>query len=366
MITFWPSAIDVRHTRLQGKEAGVTVTRIVKCHQSRSPTFSSVALMIAPGHAMRGFFAGRPLLSITSSAQAGESMRDACWSATLDQWRDWLGKPDELGVAEMQPQEKVVELSTARRKLVDDYAKTFYINKFACRHLENELKALVKLPAFEGVARLEFALLHAFQRDYKEAMRNVERSRILMGREDMAVAFAEALAALYCGKIKDAASIISSLELIADPAWLDNVSRVAVHAGMFQKAELCIQKLKLLKPDAKTVLLDMRGEVPDTDILAGAAVMRRYGLTDADVVDRVQVAADVVMAQLPELPFVIYSYNATYDDGILYSFPVRMAESEIVELEWKISEALVDGFDDPLSEVVAFSVVPSELIAREH
>lgn len=257
----------------------------------------------------------------------------------------------------MQPLEKVTEISKARKKLLGDYAKSSVVNRVACRRIENELKPLLKIPKFEAVARIEFGHLYAIQRNYKEAKRNIDRSRLLLGAQNMSVAFAEALASLYCGKIKEAAKVISAFELKADPVLLDDISRAAVHAGMFQKAAQCVEKLKLLKPDAKGVLLDMLGEVPDADILAGASVMQRYGLTDMDVVERVQVATDVVMESIPELPFVVYSYSATYTDGILYSFPLNLGEETLVELEWKISEALVDHFDDPLSEVIAFSAV---------
>ena len=266
----------------------------------------------------------------------------------------------------MQPQEKVVEIAAARRRLLREYAKTFCINEVSCKRIEIELQSLVKNSEFEARARAELGYLHAIRRDYSEAKRNMDRSHLLTGGSDMSVAMAESLASLYCGKIKEAAALVASFELLADPDWLDDVSRLAVHAGMFQKAEQCVQKLRQLKPDSKGVLTDMMGEVPDTDILAGAAAVRRYGLTDQDIVDRVQVATDVVMAHVPEVPFIIYSYSASYEDGILYAFPLRLAEDKLIDLEWKISEALVENFDDPLSEVIAFSVVPSEIVMREH
>lgn len=249
---------------------------------------------------------------------------------------------------------KIHDLEDQRIEILRTFVRSFQLDVVGCMRLERSLKELFKVAEFEGEARCSMGLLLAMKRDYTGAMHHLGRSAVLRG--EATVACARVTAALQCGMISDAASLLDAVELVPNPDDLRQIMTSAMHAGMFNLAEKCLVELEKLNVDPA----DSVGLVREciADIRTATALMAQAGVSDDDIVARVALATSVVAQSVPEHPFVVYGFSATPDAGILYEFPLRLSVEALVELDWKISEALVDAFENPLSELIGFSSRP--------
>lgn len=254
------------------------------------------------------------------------------------------------------PAPKLNELHMDRLAIFNGFAASFQLDLLACKRLERQLTELIALPEFEGVVRLELGLLHAIRRNMTEAKRHMTRAGQLSVEADL-LGLNLAHAAVLNGEMLEAAEHVEGLRLKADANWLRSVRTVALQCGMYTKALEAIEGLNKIKApqfDERTQhLVDSIEE-----ITCGAAILNERGLTDLDVVRRVHVAAQVVAKNSPEAPFLVYGYSCSREAGILYEFPLNLPTDELVRIDWEISEALVDSFDDPLSGTIGFSTRP--------
>lgn len=250
---------------------------------------------------------------------------------------------------------KIHDLEDQRVEMLRTFVRSFQLDLVGCMRLERSLKELFQVPEFEGVARIAMGLVLAMKRDYSGAEHHLARAATLCG--EAAVASARVTAALHCGRIDVAARLLLQAELVKEPGRLRQIMTNAMHTGLFSLAERCVIELEKLKVDPAG---EKTGIVPECipDIRTATSLMAEAGVSDQDISERVAVAAGVVAQHAPEHPFVVYGFSATPDAGILYEFPLNLPVDELVDLDWKISEALVDAFEDPLSELIGFSTRP--------
>lgn len=250
---------------------------------------------------------------------------------------------------------KIHDLEDQRIEILRTFLRSFQLDLVGCMRTERALKELFRLPEFEGVARVTMGLVLAMKRDYSGAEHHLARAATLRG--EPAVAQARLSAALHCGRIDVAAALLERTELVQDPGRLRQILTNAMQVGMFSLAEKCVVELEKLKVEPAGEKSGLVAEcIPD--IRVATSLMAAAGVSERDIVDRVAVATSVVAQRAPEHPFVVYGFSATPDAGILYEFPLSLPVGELVELDWKISEALVDAFEDPLSELIGFSTRP--------
>lgn len=254
------------------------------------------------------------------------------------------------------PQSKVSEISGKRSKITDDFVRDLQLNALACQRLENELRELIRLPAFECNARIELAMLQAMKRRWSDVVSNFNRVRQL-GCDLNLVRRFEAVAALYCGRLVEAFELISGVVLSGDPEELRAVRSTAMQSGHYDLAVACTDRLLSLNvnPDGGLSVDNLQGIYHD--VYTAQEVVRRSGLSYADIAARIQVASSVVCKR-SAAPLVVYGFSATLDAGILYEFPLRLSVDNLIAIDWEISEALVDSFPDYESGIISFSTKP--------
>ncbi|HTN31806.1 MAG TPA: hypothetical protein VL178_13435 [Pseudomonas sp.] len=260
------------------------------------------------------------------------------------------------------PKPEIDDLEEQRISLVEAYIDTFQLDLVGCKRIERSVQKLFGMPEFECAARITFGLLQSTKRNYGEAVHHLNRAQLLVDSE--MVRMASVTAALQCGAVRDAASLLAAAELTSDPRHLRQLMSKAMHAGMYILANKCLEELAKLKADASNPAAGFLSKY-SPDIYAAAELVKAHGLCDSDIVERVAVATDVVARRAPDHPFVVYGFSVTPETGIHYEFPLRMPVDELVQLDWDISEALVEVFDDPHSELISFSTRPfSESVRR--
>ncbi|MCW8156630.1 hypothetical protein D7243_10535 [Stutzerimonas stutzeri] len=254
------------------------------------------------------------------------------------------------------PAPKLNELHMDRLAIFEGYAASFQLDLFACKRLERQLNELMALPEFEAGVRLELGLLHAIRRNMNEAKRHIARAGQLSVERQL-LAMNQAHAALLNGEVLDAADHVASLSMKGDATWLRSVRTLAVQCGMYTKAMEAVEALNKLKAPQ---FCERRRHLVDSvdEIVRGSEIISERGLTDMDVVQRVHVAAQVVAANAPKAPLLVYGYSCSREAGILYEFPLSLPTDDLVRIDWEISEALVDAFDDPLTGTIGFSTRP--------
>lgn len=254
------------------------------------------------------------------------------------------------------PAPKSNELHKDRQAIFDAYAASFQLDLVACKRLERQLSELVTLPEFEVRVRLEFGLLHAIRRNMSEARKHLARAGQLGADQDL-LKLNYAHAAVLNGEVLEAAHYVASLPLKGNPDWLRSIRTIAVQCGMFGKALEAIEALRKLN----AIPFESNAEYSHQstqEVICGAELLDDRGLSDLDVAQRVHVAAQVIAKRVPKSALLVYGYSCTKEAGILYEFPLRLPIDELVGLDWEISEALVEAFDDPLTGIVGFSTRP--------
>lgn len=251
------------------------------------------------------------------------------------------------------PAPKANQLFQDRIQIFDEFVATFQLNVVACKRLERELCELAGVREFEAFARAELGLLYAIRRNMSEASRQLARASQL-GLDSAYLDLKRAHAAVLCGDIAGAAIILESMPLPPDPDRLRSIRTQLVQCGMYIKANEVVEILdKMQAPQ-----FGEEHEVGVEDIYLGAELLKENGLTDMDVAKRVHVASQVVVRNAPSHPTLVYGYACSHEAGILYEFPLNLPIEHLVKIDWEISEALVDEFDDPLIGVISFVARP--------
>lgn len=250
---------------------------------------------------------------------------------------------------------KIAEFNEQRALIIQDYVRTLRLNEFACKKLERELLNLLGVPQFEGLARIELGLLQAMGRKYESAKHHLDRASVLVAGDSVSIAMADC--ALYCWDVRAAYEKLSALELPANPDTLKFIRVLAIHAGMFRLARECNELIEAMGVDLQSARGKFGADSVE-DLSVAANLVCSYGVTDKDISDRVHIASQVVARHVPDQPSIIFGFSSTFEAGILYEFPLRLSVDELVEIDWEISEAIAENFEDQLCGLISFSTKP--------
>lgn len=250
---------------------------------------------------------------------------------------------------------KINDLEEQRVSILRAFMKSFQLDLLGCKRLERSLFELFRLPEFEASARVSMGLLSAMKRNSADSDHHLNRAAALDGEH--AVAIPRISAALHCGRMIEAATMLQQMEIVKEPARLRQMMTHAMQVGLLSIAEECLVELEKmnLSPAVEKCNID-----PDCvhELRTATKLLKDAGVSDWQLVERVAVANKVVAECVPDHPFVVYGFGATADAGIFYEFPLSLPVDELVELDWKISEALVDAFDEPYSDLIGFATRP--------
>lgn len=258
------------------------------------------------------------------------------------------------------PKKKISECSQERSAIVESFKKDFIVDQTACRRLEIKLEALFKVPDQEAEARIEYALVQSMRKKSQAANLHLARAEQILGKDNSRLVISRLSSAINCGEFSTAVSYLESAAQLADVSDLPYVMTSALHLGMISKANEILNRLNLFHK-ASPGGFGLETEVDDDDLIndvrLGGALISASPLTEEDIHKRVCTAAKVISNRYPALPFLFFEYHAT-TEGIAYGFPLRRPVPELCEVDWEISEALVDEFPDVHSDLISFYTRP--------
>jgi hypothetical protein len=139
---------------------------------------------------------------------------------------------------------------------------------------------------------------------------------------------------------------------------------------LLQLAHTCaLTALKLgvvMELDNRAKALNHSLSVPDdndnaVDIEPLMNLMGRSGITDNQLLERIEVAASVLEKR--KLRFFGNQFFTLSNGESAYKFLSMISPEEAAEVSFEIAEVIIETFDDPLSSVLTISCIPDERYA---
>ncbi|MCQ4271076.1 hypothetical protein NA655_08585 [Pseudomonas kuykendallii] len=247
-----------------------------------------------------------------------------------------------------QPESIGNAIAKERQDIFNALTQTHKLNELAVKRLQNKITQTLSQP---GVPRLtkaflnhELAYLFAYQRKLERAVSLVELA-LSDGLPETAVKLSKAHINWMNGRILMSKEILQTIEPNGERQMLSTLIGCSTSVGMIARAVSCLN--------------DVGGEVrpEDRNIKAALSILQRQGFDDSQVSLRLQTAADIIRQSIGH-PLLAYDLFATEEEGILFQFVVDGSVQDIVELDQKMTEALVDLYDDPIDSVFSVGIKP--------
>ena len=91
--------------------------------------------------------------------------------------------------------------------------------------------------------------------------------------------------------------------------------------------------------------------------MAAARILNQLGVDDTELTKRLDTACRVIRANINH-PILGQKLFAMEGEGILFRYIVKASIDELIELNDKVLDALIDGHDGPLDQELSIRVSP--------
>lgn len=243
-----------------------------------------------------------------------------------------------------QPKSVLEECSEERLRIQERLSSAYDVDELAIERLKRKLRADLGVQnhpdTYLGAVHLQLAYLLGVQ-GRAEADAELDAAE-KCGIDHAAVSLSRSHIALMNGFICSARAIVEELSRTAD---LPESARPLLtvhfsHAGMLEELMKC-----------QDISHDLTRETDAAQILQAA------GIADIELTKRLDTACRVIRvnANHPILGMKIFAME---DEGIMYRYVVKGSDDDLIKLNDKVLDALIEQHDGPLDQQLSICVVP--------
>ncbi|MBA1280377.1 hypothetical protein [Stutzerimonas stutzeri] len=250
----------------------------------------------------------------------------------------------------MAPLPKTVGNSVAdeRQLIWLKMIETHRIDDLAIRRLQRRISETLAKQGIDhstqALLHHELAYLYGYQRKVGPAVQSLDIARI-HGLPPTADSLSRAHIYWMNGKILQSRNIICAIDTHGERQMISTLIGCTASVGMIARALRCIDEL------------GGNARPEDRNIEAAAAILHTAHVDESQITSRLQTAADVIRESVKH-PFMAYDIFADDREGILFQFVVDGSVEEIVQLENRVTEALVDVYDGPIDRLFTIGIKP--------
>ncbi|MBA6111317.1 hypothetical protein H4C48_13225 [Pseudomonas asiatica] len=250
------------------------------------------------------------------------------------------------------PKTKLQEINDLFGKFTDAYADDLKINDILYIRLKNSLEDCIKRGGGElGLAYAYLANLYTYKFDRSKFEYYIRSAEAVMGRHDDDWAHNCIAGAANLGMFDRAREVLDNAKY-EDPWWLNYKINLYFSMGLVDSALQCWQRLKRMESKDNQLL---EHSIALKNAQKASAILESVAISQDLIFEMIKACAQVV-GEATNKPLAKYSLAANFESGILYTFIVDEPIDKMVELEWQLSECLVDSFDEDMSGVFSASV----------
>ncbi|WP_432755553.1 hypothetical protein [Pseudomonas sp. WMBT8] len=243
-----------------------------------------------------------------------------------------------------QPKSVLEECSEERLRIQERLSFSYEMDELAIERLKRKLRGDLKVQGhpktYAGALHLELAYLLGVQGKI-EADAELDFAE-KCGVDRIAVSLSRSHIALMNGRICSARVIVEELSRMDD---LPEGARPLLTAH-FSQAGMLEELMK-----TQDLSHDLTRET------AAAQILQAIGVADIELTKRLDTACRVIRANANH-PILGMKLFAMENEGIMYRYVVKASDDELIELNDKVLDALIEQHDGPLDQQLSIGVVP--------
>lgn len=238
------------------------------------------------------------------------------------------------------------EITEARVLIENRLYSTYAIDELSTERAKRKAMQLLQLSSTPAKAKIivhhEVAYLLALQGKYRESMEHLSLSAS-WGLDPVATVFSTSHMSILNGRMLHARDVVDApdfLKLVPSKSK-SLLAAIQVNVGIIEKA----------------VITTGFDKSEFKHIAAAARILESIGVSDMELTKRLDTACRVIREHANH-PILGYKLFAMEGEGILYRFLVRASVDDVIELNDKLLDALLDNHDGPLDRELSICVTP--------
>ncbi|MDZ5602609.1 hypothetical protein SJI00_07465 [Pseudomonas sp. RP23018S] len=238
------------------------------------------------------------------------------------------------------------EISETRRAIEDTLHNSYMLDELSVERAKRKaikyLGSVNTSANFRVVLHHEVAYLLALQGKYFESMEHVAASAY-WGLEPVASGFSTAHLSLINGQMLRAREVVDVSEFLnkVPPESRSLLAAIQMNIGAIEEAA------KITGPEKSEY----------EHVGAALKILNLLGESDMELTKRLDTACRVIREHVNH-PILGFKFFAMEGEGILYRFWVRASVEDVIDLNDKVLDALMDNHDGPLDRELTICTTP--------
>lgn len=251
------------------------------------------------------------------------------------------------GIMQGVPKSKLEEINDQIGKFADAYSGDLKLNEILYIRIKNSLDDCIRRGGQDvGLAYAFLATLYSYKYDHEKYKEYIDRAERILGDLDEDWAHNCIAGAVNLGEFHVAREVLDRVTL-EDPWWLNYKINIYASMGLVDSALQCSQRLRRMESKDHS-LLDRAN--PLKNAKKASEVLAMSSISQELIFEMVSACAKVV-GEVTKKPLVKYALSANYEGGILYTFIVDEPVEKMIDMEWLLSECMIENFDMDVSGV---------------
>lgn len=252
----------------------------------------------------------------------------------------------EIAMAGVAKKTIAEEIAETRRAIEDALHSSYMIDELSVERAKRKAAKFLETPNtpvnFRIVLHHEVAYLLGLQGKYSESMEHVAASTY-WGLEPVASAFSTAHLSLLNGQMLRAREAVDASDFLQNvpPHSRSLLAAIQMNLGAMEKAAIATGH-------EKSEFKHVR---------AAVQILKSIGEPDIELTKRLDTACRVIRENVSH-PILGFKLFAMEGEGILYRFLVRASIDDVIELNDKVLDALMDNHDGPLDRELTICTTP--------
>jgi len=225
------------------------------------------------------------------------------------------------------------------------YAETLILDEVSFARIKSELDRLSNISEFKAPALMRLAHLYSYKFDVGRFRSCLESAKNLIGVSNY-WKYAFVSGAVNLGLFEEAREVLDSYDT-HEVQWLNFKITIYTSLGLVESAVRAIESVHAMESSDNKLIKN-----PElvSRVYRVLDVLKDHGCDQEMLYRRICLASKVVIDEIKK-PLVQYAITAGYEAGVIYSFAMNEDVNLMVDLEWKMAEALIEAFDDEIDAI---------------